>query len=78
VGSINFEVREDTVRQAFMPFGPIRLCQLSWDAVLQKHKGFAFVEYEIPEAASLALDQMNNALLGGRSIKVGVALLCAY
>jgi half-pint family poly-U binding splicing factor len=44
---------------------------MSWDPVTQKHKGFAFVEYEIPEAAQLALEQMNGAMLGGRNIKVG-------
>ncbi|PBC29414.1 Poly(U)-binding-splicing factor half pint [Apis cerana cerana] len=39
-------------------------------AVTQKHKGFAFVEYEIPEAAQLALEQMNGVMIGGRNIKV--------
>ncbi|XP_077413789.1 poly(U)-binding-splicing factor PUF60a isoform X1 [Vanacampus margaritifer] len=34
-------------------------------------QGFAFVEYETPEAAQLALDQMNSVVLGGRNIKVG-------
>lgn len=33
-------------------------------------QGFAFVEYEIPEAAQLALEQMNSVMLGGRNIKV--------
>lgn len=33
-------------------------------------QGFAFVEYEMPEAAQLALEQMNSVLLGGRNIKV--------
>ena len=32
--------------------------------------GFAFIEYEIPEAASLALEQMNGVMIGGRNIKV--------
>lgn len=45
---------------------------MSWDPVTQKHKGFAFVEYEIPEGAQLALEQMNGAMLGGRNIKVDV------
>ncbi|KAL5280307.1 PUF60.2 family protein [Megaselia abdita] len=44
---------------------------MSWDPVTQKHKGFAFVEYEIPEGAQLALEQMNGSLMGGRNIKVG-------
>lgn len=70
VGGISFDVREDTVKTAFQPFGPIKNVSLSWDAIANKHKGFAFVEYDIPEAAALALEQMNNVMLGGRTIKV--------
>ncbi|KAL5280305.1 PUF60 family protein [Megaselia abdita] len=71
VGSISFELKEDTIRGAFLPFGPIKSINMSWDPVTQKHKGFAFVEYEIPEGAQLALEQMNGSLMGGRNIKVG-------
>nr|CAD7393720.1 unnamed protein product [Timema cristinae] len=71
VGSISFELKEDTIRQAFLPFGPIKSINMSWDPVMQKHKGFAFVEYEIPEAAQLSLEQMNGVMIGGRNIKVG-------
>lgn len=35
-------------------------------------QGFAFVEYEMPEAAQLALEQMNSVVLGGRNIKASV------
>ena len=63
VGSINFEVKEDTIKQAFLPFGPIRSISMSWDPITQKHKGFAFVEYEVPEAAQLALEQMNGVII---------------
>ena len=44
---------------------------MSWDPITQKHKGFAFVEYEVPEAAQLALEQMNGVIISGRNIKVG-------
>ncbi|KAL8564371.1 hypothetical protein ACOMHN_057393 [Nucella lapillus] len=71
VGSINFEIREDTIKQAFLPFGPIKSVNLSWDPITNKHKGFAFIEYEVPEAAQLALEQMNGVMIGGRNIKVG-------
>uniref|UniRef100_A0A8C6U8X6 Poly(U) binding splicing factor 60 n=1 Tax=Neogobius melanostomus TaxID=47308 RepID=A0A8C6U8X6_9GOBI len=71
VGSIYYELGEDTIRQAFAPFGPIKSIDMSWDSVTMKHKGFAFVEYDVPEAAQLALDQMNSVMLGGRNIKVG-------
>ena len=71
VGSISFELKEETIRNAFAVFGPIKTINMSFDPLTQKHKGFAFVEYELPEAAQLALDQMNGFLMGGRNIKVG-------
>ena len=40
VGSINFELREEHVRQAFIPFGPIKKIDLSWDPLTMKHKVF--------------------------------------
>lgn len=70
VGSINFEIKEDTIKQAFLPFGPIKSVNLSWDPLTNKHKGFAFIEYDIPEAAQLSLEQMNGVMIGGRNIKV--------
>ncbi|KTF94240.1 hypothetical protein cypCar_00035755, partial [Cyprinus carpio] len=41
------------------------------DPLSPLQSGFAFVEYEVPEAAQLALEQMNSVMLGGRNIKVG-------
>lgn len=71
VGSINFEIKEDTIKKEFLPFGPVKSVNLSWDPITNKHKGFAFIEYEVPEAAQLALEQMNGFMIGGRNIKVG-------
>jgi RNA recognition motif-containing protein len=70
VGSISFELKEETIKTAFNPYGPIRSVNMSYDPVLNKHKGFAFVEYELPEAAQVALEGMGGATIGGRSIKV--------
>lgn len=71
VGSISFEIGEEEIKKTFSPFGPVKSVALSWDAALQKHKGFAFVEFEVPEAACLALEQMNGFTLAGRNLKVG-------
>ena len=38
MGSINFELREDHIKQAFIPFGPIKKIDLSWDPLTMKHK----------------------------------------
>jgi len=78
VGSINFDIREDTVKEAFLPFGPMRSINLAFDHVANKHKGFAFIEYDIPEAAFIAIEQMNDVMLGGRNIKVPLPAVIVY
>ena len=72
IGSINFELNEAALKQAFQPFGPVKSVSLTFDAVTNRHKGFAFLEYETPEAAQLAIEQMNGVMLGGRNIKVNL------
>ncbi|KII70001.1 Poly(U)-binding-splicing factor PUF60-B [Thelohanellus kitauei] len=69
VAGIAVDASEDTVKLAFSPFGPIRRIDMSWDSATQ-NKGFAFVEYELPDSAELALDKMNDTTLAGRPIKV--------
>jgi half-pint family poly-U binding splicing factor len=71
VGSIGFDVNDEMIRRAFAPFGTIKSINLSYDQTTLKHKGFAFVEYDLPEAAQLALEHMNGVQLGQRQIKVG-------
>ncbi|KAL7060899.1 hypothetical protein AAHC03_09442 [Spirometra sp. Aus1] len=71
IGSIAYDIKEEMIKQAFLPFGPVKSVSMSWDPATQKHKGFAFVEYEYPEAAQLAIDQMNGTNFGGRLLKVG-------
>uniref|UniRef100_A0A914Y7X1 RRM domain-containing protein n=1 Tax=Panagrolaimus superbus TaxID=310955 RepID=A0A914Y7X1_9BILA len=70
VGSISFEIREDQLRETFGEFGPIKSVNMSFDASTGHHKGYAFLEYEIPEAALLAQEAMNGLMMGGRNIKV--------
>ena len=65
------QVREEQLKTMFSPFGPLKSVSMSWDPLTQKHKGFAFIDFETPEAAQLALDQMNGNFLSGRNIKVG-------
>merc|ERR1719341_1667240 len=75
VGCINYDTREEEIKKAFVTFGPIRSITMSWDSMTGKHKGFAFVEFEQPEAAQLALDQMNGILVLGRNIKVAPVIV---
>ncbi|CBY24134.1 unnamed protein product [Oikopleura dioica] len=71
IGSIFYEVSEVQLRDAFSPFGIINVVNLNLDPVTGKHKGFAFIWFELAEAAQLAIEQMNGANMWGRPIKVG-------
>ncbi|XP_062509427.1 poly(U)-binding-splicing factor PUF60-like isoform X2 [Corticium candelabrum] len=71
VGSIYYELKDENIKAVFTPFGPIRSIDMSFDPQTQRHKGYAFIEYETPEAAQIALEQMNGVVVGGRNIKVG-------
>ena len=63
-------MNEAMLKQAFQPFGPVKSVSLTFDPVTNRHKGFAFLEYELPEAAQLSMEQMNGVILSGRNIKV--------
>merc|ERR1711990_414354 len=71
IGSIFYEVTESQLRDAFSPYGQIKVVNLNLDPMTGKHKGFAFIWYDIPEAAQLAIETMNSASMWGRPIKVG-------
>ncbi|KAG0288896.1 hypothetical protein BGZ98_004072 [Dissophora globulifera] len=72
VGSVNFDLTEDDLKQVLEPFGPIEFIKLHRDAETGKSKGFAFVQYQNAEDAKIAMDQMNGKVLAGRTIKVGL------
>ena len=73
VGGLAEEVDERTVRAAFIPFGDIVEVNMPIDFETQKHKGFCFVEYETVDDAADAIDNMNEAEIFGRTIRVNVA-----
>ncbi|KAF9352606.1 hypothetical protein BGX26_009611 [Mortierella sp. AD094] len=70
VGSVNFDLSEDDLKQVLEPFGPIEFIKLHRDAETGKSKGFAFVQNA--EDAKQAMDRMNGYELAGRTIKVGL------
>lgn len=70
VGSISLEVREDNLRQIFEMYGQIKSLNICFDTVTGRRRGYAFLEYEVPEAALLALKYVDGRSLGGRSLTV--------
>lgn len=58
VGGLADEVTEKLINDAFIPFGDISDIQMPVDYESQKHRGFAFIEYETAEDAAAAIDNM--------------------
>ncbi|EDW00902.1 peptidyl-prolyl cis-trans isomerase E [Drosophila grimshawi] len=73
VGGLADEVTERLLNNAFIPFGDIADIQMPVDYESQKHRGFAFIEYENYEDAASAIDNMNDSELCGRTIRVNLA-----
>ncbi|KAF9585726.1 Poly(U)-binding-splicing factor puf60, partial [Lunasporangiospora selenospora] len=71
VGSISFEATEEDVRQKLGRFGAIRELVLKVDPLSGKHRGFCFVEYELPEASILAVQASESVEVVGRHLKIG-------
>ena len=72
VGSLAYDVTEDTLRIIFEPFGAVVKVDMPKEPghVPVRSKGFAFVEFEQPESARAALQFMNGMPLKGRPMKV--------
>lgn len=73
VGGLSEEVDEKIIHGAFIPFGDIIDVQIPLDYETEKHRGFAFVEFEFAEDAAAAMDNMNDSELFGRTLKVNFA-----
>ena len=73
VGGLSEEVDEKVLHAAFIPFGDLTDINIPMDYATQKHRGFAFVEFESAEDALAAIDNMNEAELFGRTLHVNSA-----
>lgn len=58
VGGLAEEVDEKVLNAAFIPFGDLVDIQMPIDYESEKHRGFAFIEFESPEDAAAAIDNM--------------------
>eukprot|EP00761_Pharyngomonas_kirbyi_P012843 gb/GECH01012870.1/.p1 GENE.gb/GECH01012870.1/~~gb/GECH01012870.1/.p1 ORF type:complete len:150 (+),score=45.29 gb/GECH01012870.1/:1-450(+) len=73
VGGLDESVDESVLHSVFIPFGDILNVQLPLDSKTGEKKGFGFVEFELPEDAAAAMENMNKAELYGRTLHVNLA-----
>jgi len=73
IGGLAEEVDDKMIHAAFIPFGDILDVNIPIDYETSKHRGFAFLEYELAEDAAAAIDNMNESELCGRTVRVNIA-----
>jgi len=76
VGGLAPVVTASHVHDAFLPFGEIADVSLPKNDKpdsTDPHRGFAYVEYEDPEDAKEAIDNMDQSEFFGRVLKVSAA-----
>jgi nucleolar protein 4 len=70
VRNVAYEVDDNALEAVFEDVGPVRQAFLVKEKGQQKHKGFGYVQFAIPEDAERAVQELQGRALQGRSIKV--------
>lgn len=76
VGGLDSAVNARTLADAFLPFGEIvdvSLPKPEAPSSTDPHRGFGYIEFELPGDAKEAIDNMDQSELYGRVIKVAAA-----
>jgi len=73
VGGLDETVTPDLLRAAFQPFGDLLEVNIPDNTLSQKPKTFAFLEFELPEDAVAAVDNMHQSELCGKTITCSIA-----
>ena len=70
VGNLPYNVVEEDLKEIFEEYGEVSTVKIISDKLTGRSKGFGFVEMDDDEEAKKAIDELNNAELSGRNIKV--------
>ncbi len=73
VGNLAYSVRDDSLLQAFSPFGTVTSAKVMMDRETGRSKGFGFVEMGTDAEAQAAINGMNGQAVDGRAIVVNEA-----
>ena len=70
VGNLPYTVVEEDLREIFEEYGEVSTVKIINDKLTGRSKGFGFVEMDDDDEARKAIEELNNAELSGRNIKV--------
>jgi RNA recognition motif-containing protein len=70
VAKLNFDTREDHLKEVFEEFGEVSSAKIIMDKFTGRSKGFGFIEMPNDEEAQNAINDLNESELDGRNIVV--------
>jgi len=73
VGNLSYDTSENDLKNVFGEHGTVSKVNIIMDKMTGKSKGFAFVEMENDAEGQKAVDELNDADLNGRNLKVNLA-----
>jgi RNA recognition motif-containing protein len=73
VSNLSFNVQDEDLKSYFAEYGEVSSAKIITDKFTQRSKGFGFVEMPDDAAAQKAIQELDGAMVDGRTIKVMVA-----
>lgn len=73
VGNLPYNSTDESLQEAFSAHGVVNRAQVVVDRASGRSRGFGFVEMANDDEATAAIEAMNGADLGGRTLVVNVA-----
>jgi len=74
IANLPWALRGKDLKEIFSEYGEVIYAKVILDRETKKSKGFGFIEFAEPEAAAKAVEEMNEAEINGRTIKLDFAV----
>ncbi len=73
VGNIPYRLGEDDLKEIFQEYGTVESVKIITDKFSGRSKGFGFIEMPNEEEAKKAIEELNEAEVDGRNLRVNEA-----
>lgn len=74
IANLPWDLRGKDLKEIFSEYGEVLYAKVILDRETRKSKGFGFIEFANAEDAAKAVEEMNEAEINGRAIKLDFAV----
>lgn len=73
VSNLGFNIGDEDLKNLFSPYGTVTSAKVIMDRIMNKSRGFGFVDMPDDAAAASAIEGLNGTNADGRAIKISEA-----